>query len=76
LLYHNNTNDHHWLKLRLVGTRSNRAAIGAKVRVRATINGRTFRQMREVSGDQISLHVHVGLGNVTNATSRRNNSQP
>ena len=72
LLYHNNANDNHWLKFRLIGTRSNRAAIGAKVRVRATINGRTFWQMREVSGGdgtmgQNSLHVHVGLGNATNA---------
>ena len=70
LLYHNNTNDNHWLKLRLIGTRSNRAAIGAKVRVRATINGKSFWQMREISGGdglrgQNSLHVHVGLGNAT-----------
>jgi hypothetical protein len=72
LLYHNNGNDNHWLKFRLIGTRSNRAAIGAKVRVRATINGQTFWQMREISGGdgvrgQNSLHVHVGLGNATNA---------
>ena len=71
-LYHNSTNDNHWIKFRLVGTRSNRAAIGAKVRVRATIHGQTFWQMREVSGGdglrgQNSLHVHVGLGNATNA---------
>jgi hypothetical protein len=71
LLYHNNGNDNHWLKFRLIGSRSNRAAIGAKVRVRATINGQTFWQMREVSGGdghmgQNSLHVHVGLGDATN----------
>jgi len=51
---------------------SNRAAIGAKVRVRATINGQAFWQMREVSGGdgrngQNSPYVHVGLGNATNA---------
>jgi hypothetical protein len=68
LLYHNNGNDNQWLKLRLVGTRSNRSAIGAKVHVRATISGQTFWQMREVSGGdglrgQDSLHVHFGLGN-------------
>jgi hypothetical protein len=72
LLSHNNGNDNHWLKLRLIGSRSNRAAIGAKVRVRATINGQTFWQMREVSGGdgtmgQDSLHVTVGLGDATNA---------
>ena len=71
-LYHNNTNENHWLKFRLIGSRSNRAAIGAKVRVRATINGESFWQMREVPGGdgstgQNSLHVHVGLGDATNA---------
>ena len=40
--------------------------------MRATINGKTFWQMREVSGGdgtmgQNSLDVHVGLGNATNA---------
>ena len=72
LLYRNNGNSNHWLKFRLIGTRSNRAAIGAKVRVRATINGQAFWQMREVPGGegtmgQNSLHVHFGLGNATNA---------
>jgi hypothetical protein len=51
LLYHN-TNDNHWLKFRLIGTRSNRAAIGTKARVHATINGRSFWQMREVPGGE------------------------
>ena len=72
LLYHNNGNDNQWIKFRLIGTRSNRAAIGAKVRVRTTINGKSIWQMREVPGGdglrgQNSLHVHVGLGNATNA---------
>ena len=72
LLYHNNGNANHWMEFRLIGTRSNRAAIGAKVRVRATINGQTFWQMREVPGGdgqmgQNSLFVHVGLGNATSA---------
>ena len=44
----------------------------AKVRVRATINGQTFWQMREVPGGdglrgQNSLHVHFGLGDTTSA---------
>ena len=72
LLYHNSGNTNHWLKFRLVGTWSNRAAIGAKVRVGATIDGESIWQMREVSGGdghmgQNSLHVHVGLGDATNA---------
>ena len=71
-LYHNNGNANHWLEFRLIGTRSNRSAIGAKVRVHATINGQSFWQMREVSGGdgymgQNSLYVHVGLGSATNA---------
>jgi enediyne biosynthesis protein E4 len=71
-LYHNNGNDNHFIKFRLIGTRSNRAAIGAKVRVRAMINEQSSWQMREVSGGdglmgQSSPHVHVGLGNATNA---------
>ena len=71
-LYHNNGNDNHWLEFRLIGTRSNRAAIGAKVRVHATINGQSSWQMREVPGGdgrngQNSLFVHVGLGNAANA---------
>jgi hypothetical protein len=33
-LYRNNGNNNAWIKLKLVGTRSNRAAIGAKVRVK------------------------------------------
>jgi enediyne biosynthesis protein E4 len=66
-LYHNNGNDNHWIKFHLVGTRSNRDAIGAKVWVSATINGESLWQMREISGGdgtmgQNSLHVHFGLG--------------
>ena len=71
-LYHNNGNANHWLEFRLIGTQSNRSAIGAKVRVRATINGQSFWQMREVDGGdgrrgQNSPYVNVGLGNATNA---------
>jgi len=55
--------DRSWLMLRLVGTRSNRSAIGARVRVVA--DGVT--QIREVHGggsylSQNDLRVHVGLG--------------
>ncbi|MCZ7641317.1 MAG: VCBS repeat-containing protein [Verrucomicrobia bacterium] len=38
-LYHNLKNANHWLKFTLIGTASNRDAIGAKVRVLATIGG-------------------------------------
>lgn len=52
-----------WLKLRLTGTRSNRDAIGAVVRVRA--GGLTMmRQVKGGSGghSQSALTVHFGLG--------------
>jgi hypothetical protein len=67
LLYHNLGNSNAWLKVRCVGTASNRSAIGAKVRARATIDNKTFWQMREITpGDGFngnSLEAHFGLGN-------------
>jgi hypothetical protein len=50
VLYRNHGNGNHWISFKLVGTRSNRSAIGAKVRVRATIFGKTYWQMREIGG--------------------------
>jgi len=63
-----------WLKLRLTGTVSNRAAIGARVRVKAVINGVPVWQLRELSAQNTfngmnSLEVHFGLGNATVADS-------
>jgi hypothetical protein len=71
-LYRNNGNSNSWLKLKLVGTTSNRSAIGAKVRVKATINGQTLWQMREISGgdgflSQNDMRPNFGLGDATNA---------
>jgi hypothetical protein len=70
LLYHNEGNTNGWLKVRLVGSVSNRSAIGAKVRVRATIGGKTFWQLREINSgggwDVVPLVAHFGLGNATN----------
>lgn len=59
----------HWLQLRLTGGKSNRSAIGAEVRCRAS--GRM--QIRTVSGSvgyasTSDLTVHFGLGEVTRAT--------
>jgi hypothetical protein len=71
-LYRNDGNGNRWLKLKLVGGPSNRAAIGAKVRVTATMSGVNRRQLREISGgsgfgSQNSLIAHFGLGSATNA---------
>jgi hypothetical protein len=71
VLYRNNGNSNSWLNLRLIGTVSNRSAIGAKVRVLATIRGKTFWQLREISGgssfgSQNDMRANFGLGDATN----------
>jgi len=65
-LYKNNGNQNNWLNLKLIGTSSNTAAIGAKVRVKALIDGTETWQMREISGQtgrggQNSLNAEFGL---------------
>jgi hypothetical protein len=70
VLYHNEGNDHHWLMFNLEGTGSNRGAVGAKVRVQATVGGKLIWQMREVSGGNISQQdprPHFGLGDAPQA---------
>ncbi len=78
-LYRNEGTANHWLHLKLIGagpkqaktaTVTNRSAIGARVTVVATINGRTVKQMQEVSGqtgmyNQNSLALEFGLGDAT-----------
>jgi photosystem II stability/assembly factor-like uncharacterized protein len=72
-LYKNNGNSNNWIKIRLIGTVSNKSAIGAKVRVKATIKGPAqsgIWQMREISGQtgafsQNSLNAEFGLGEAT-----------
>jgi len=71
-------NTNHWLKVKLEGRASNRAAIGAKVRVLATIAGTPRSQLREISGNYgyLSREVpclipHFGLGDATNVTTLR-----
>lgn len=66
-LYRNNGNSNAWLKVRCVGTLSNRSAIGAKIRVKATFRGAERWQLREISGgsgafSQDSLVASFGLG--------------
>jgi hypothetical protein len=58
--------NHHWVRLKLVGTRSNRDAIGAWVRAR--VGGRTLsRQVMPTRSylSQSELPVTLGLGNAT-----------
>ena len=66
ILFHNDGNTNHWLTVHCLGRISNRAAIGAKVRVRASIGGKAFWQMREISaggniGSQNQLDPMFGL---------------
>ena len=74
-LYRNlaQSNGNHWLGLRLKGTTSNRAAIGARVRVKAVIDTVAVWQMREVAGQTgycgQTLEQHFGLGNAVTVDS-------
>lgn len=70
-LYLNNGNTNNWITIRCLGRVSNRAAIGAKVRIKATIGGKTTWQLREISGGgglacQNDLRAQFGLGDATN----------
>ena len=62
-LYHNNGNDNHYLRVELVGTRSNRSGIGTRV----TVFTEDLRQTAEVRGSSSylshnDLRLHFGLG--------------
>ena len=71
-LYRNELNpggssDHNWINLRLIGTVSNRTAIGATVRIKAEIDGQLIWQRRDISSQNTfaghnSYRVHFGLG--------------
>jgi hypothetical protein len=68
LLRNETKNSNRWLKLKLIGTKSNRSAIGAKAFVSS--NGR--RQRQEVLSQssfysQSDLRLHFGLGSATTA---------
>ena len=67
VLFRNPGHRRHWLQLRLIGTRSNRSAIGAKVRAEIVSPGGVSRTIyRTVSGGSSfggnSLAVWLGLG--------------
>ncbi|MEO9803032.1 MAG: FG-GAP-like repeat-containing protein [Reichenbachiella sp.] len=69
-LYHNLGNSNNWLIVDLEGTSSNRSAIGAKVKVTATIGDNEVVQMREISSQscyngQNSIRAHFGVGTAT-----------
>ena len=66
MFYRNNMNTSNWIELKCVGRQSNTSAIGARIRVKAEIDGSPVWQMREISsqtgfGGQNSLTAHFGL---------------
>lgn len=67
-VYRNETNDRRWLQVKAVGTKSNPDAIGAKVKVFATVDGKEklvgYRQIQSGAGYcRVSpLMAHFGLG--------------
>jgi hypothetical protein len=69
-LYHNEGNGNKWINIKCVGTISNKAGIGAKLYLKANINGNTIVQKREITSQsggsisgQNSLNACFGLGN-------------
>jgi hypothetical protein len=69
LLRCDSTSGNNWIKVKLIGTKSNRSGIGARVTCTTTVpgEGKPFRQIDEVrSGgsyfSQNDLRVHFGLG--------------
>jgi len=74
-LYENHSaeNGNNWLEINLVGTASNRSAIGTKVWVTATINGQQVTQLREISAQsgycgQNQMPAHFGLADADSVT--------
>lgn len=75
-LYQNEGGVNHWFQLRLQGNAPNPTAIGAKVWLKATINGATYWQYREVNSQNTfnghnSYRLHFGLGDAAQADSLR-----
>ena len=66
-LFQNPGNNHHWIKLRLEGTQSNRSAIGSKVKIITQTGGKSSHYFSEVSsGGSFGanpLLMEIGLGN-------------
>ncbi len=69
-LFKNTGSGNNWIKIKCVGNPSNGLAVGAKVKVRATINGNEVWQTRQIEAasgycSQNSYTNHFGLGDAT-----------
>ena len=70
--FQNMGNENHWVNIKCTGKQSNNSAIGARIYLKATINGVSKWQMREINanhsafhGGQNPLNQHFGLGDAT-----------
>jgi PKD repeat protein len=70
-LFRNDTqNNNKWAEFKLKGTRSNRSGIGAKIKVKAAINGASVWMTREINAQNSfnshsEFRTHFGLGTAT-----------
>jgi hypothetical protein len=77
LIRNNRGSENNWLMVKAVGTRANRAGIGAIIRVRALVSGRAVWQTRTIAGGptgnnfQADLRAHFGLGRASQVDSVR-----
>lgn len=68
-LFRNQSTTNSWLRIRLVGSASQRDGVGARVRVDAPIRGTRTIQLRQIGGEDSQgaqeLIAHFGLGDAT-----------
>ncbi len=69
-VFKNTGTGNNWLKIKCIGTNSNKSAISTIVKITAIINGNSVTQIRKVEANsgyasQNSLTTHFGLGNAT-----------
>ncbi|MGE5458547.1 MAG: CRTAC1 family protein [Methanococcaceae archaeon] len=74
LLYKNNGNKNNWIFINCEGSVSNRSAIGARVKIKANIFGKSYWQVREINGNMgfrglSEIRAHFGLGDAVKVDS-------
>jgi hypothetical protein len=74
MLFRNNGGTGQWLRLKVIGSPSNRAAIGARTHVQTTVGGQVRRQIRDITSGEgyqspAALTADFGLGSAAVAES-------
>ena len=74
LFRNDSANQLNWVNIKCEGIVSNKSALGTIVKLKATINGNSYWQIREISAQnsfqsQNDLRVHFGLGNANSIDS-------